>query len=579
MIATGILVQFCLVSAVLTYGLGVYVFSQDPASRSNRLFLASMFAGAYWAFGEFMIWQSAAYDNVLFWLKASAFWPLAIAFLFHFVLVYTGHPAVQKKKAVCLLLLLVYLPALVLSFAGLFTDLIFTVSFMPGTGYTYIPAAGSAVHMLEVVFILAVMTAALVAGIMAYARATDEKVRKQSGLITAAIFIVVLFGSLSGIILPSLAIYVPNLVFFGIVIFSVIIVYAIARYGLFTLTPETAVPDIIRILPDGLILSDMDDRIVTANAAAAAIFSENSGSMTGESVTRFIPQPVYRAIRSEAGARGVVTDFEVALEKPAKPFVRIAAALVRDPDGGPAGLILIVHDITGRKEQEKALRAANEKISLLNQLTRHDISNLVTGLSSYLTLLKMKNGDDESSAQYVDACIEIVGKISQHLRFSREYQEIGKHDPVWQPLTEIVDNAVADLVHPGVEIGIPPSPVEIFADPLAVKVMYNLFENSLRHGDHVTGIRISSQEQGDRALLIIVEDNGTGVPDADKERIFTRGFGKNTGLGLALSREILAVTGITIAENGTFGTGARFIIRIPPPAWRRAGQDPGSLPR
>ncbi|MCX6690353.1 MAG: sensor histidine kinase, partial [Methanoregula sp.] len=59
----------------------------------------------------------------------------------------------------------------------------------------------------------------------------------------------------------------------------------------------------------------------------------------------------------------------------------------------------------------------------------------------------------------------------------------------------------------------------------------------------------------------------------DKKKLFTRGFGKHTGLGLFLSREILAITGITITENGVPGKGARFEITVPKGAWRMAGVD------
>jgi signal transduction histidine kinase len=45
-------------------------------------------------------------------------------------------------------------------------------------------------------------------------------------------------------------------------------------------------------------------------------------------------------------------------------------------------------------------------------------------------------------------------------------------------------------------------------------------------------------------------------------------FGKHTGLGLFLSREILGLTGITITENGIPGSGARFVIRVPAGKWR-----------
>ena len=52
-------------------------------------------------------------------------------------------------------------------------------------------------------------------------------------------------------------------------------------------------------------------------------------------------------------------------------------------------------------------------------------------------------------------------------------------------------------------------------------------------------------------------------PQAEKEKIFDLGYGKNTGFGLAISREILAITGITIRETGTPDEGARFEIAVP----------------
>jgi len=55
--------------------------------------------------------------------------------------------------------------------------------------------------------------------------------------------------------------------------------------------------------------------------------------------------------------------------------------------------------------------------------------------------------------------------------------------------------------------------------------------------------------------------------------LFECGFMNNTGLGLFLSREILAITGITVNENGEPGTGTRFEITVPKGAWRMKGVD------
>ena len=67
----------------------------------------------------------------------------------------------------------------------------------------------------------------------------------------------------------------------------------------------------------------------------------------------------------------------------------------------------------------------------------------------------------------------------------------------------------------------------------------------------------------EQEVIIIIEDNGTGIPLQIKGRIFDRGFGSNTGLGLFLVREILGITGMQIIETGTENIGAKFEIRVP----------------
>ena len=94
------------------------------------------------------------------------------------------------------------------------------------------------------------------------------------------------------------------------------------------------------------------------------------------------------------------------------------------------------------------------------------------------------------------------------------------------------------------------------------QVFCNLIDNSLRHGERVSEIRLSIKKE-DPDLLLIYEDNGTGVVPEEKEKIFLKGFGKHTGLGMFLIKEILSITGLTIRENGIYLQGARFEIRVP----------------
>jgi signal transduction histidine kinase len=102
------------------------------------------------------------------------------------------------------------------------------------------------------------------------------------------------------------------------------------------------------------------------------------------------------------------------------------------------------------------------------------------------------------------------------------------------------------------------------------QVFFNFLDNSLRQGERVTAVQVSCHEEGG-GLTIICEDNGVGVPEEDKERIFERGYGENTGLGLFLAREILSIAGITIQETGETGKGARFEILVPKGVYRVNG--------
>jgi len=116
----------------------------------------------------------------------------------------------------------------------------------------------------------------------------------------------------------------------------------------------------------------------------------------------------------------------------------------------------------------------------------------------------------------------------------------------------------------------------LYADPLIDKIYSNFIDNSLRPGERVTTIRFSC-ERSDKGVIIVYEDNGVGVQDSDKEKIFRKGFGKHTGLGLFLAREIHAITNLTIRETGTLGEGVRLEIFVPTGQFRIPSWYPGEL--
>jgi len=235
---------------------------------------------------------------------------------------------------------------------------------------------------------------------------------------------------------------------------------------------------------------------------------------------------------------------------------------VLDSTGNLLGFRGIDRDVTERNRAEISLRQANKKLNLLSSITRHDIKNQLLALNGFLDILQMKI-PDPAYEHYFNRITEAGSRISAMIEFTREYEMIGVTDPVWQDCHSLIDTAAkaAPLGKIGVKNDIPDG-MEVFADPLIAKVCYNLMDNAARYGGKITSIRFFEEKRNGNNI-IICEDDGNGIAAGDKERIFDRGFGKNTGLGLALSREILDITGITIRENGEPGQGARFEISVP----------------
>lgn len=225
-------------------------------------------------------------------------------------------------------------------------------------------------------------------------------------------------------------------------------------------------------------------------------------------------------------------------------------------------LLTIMNDVTEMIRLSDALLVANKKLNLLSSITRHDILNQVQALFFVEDFLDQKIPKDSSARDELAMLHKTVDTIYSQIKFTKDYQDLGIASPVWLQVVAVVMREGAHKIFSDIAIDVTTGDLEVFADPMFSKVCYNLLENALRHGERVTRITVSWKREVDYGILIF-EDDGMGVAEADKKKIFNRGFGKNTGLGLFLTAEILSITGLSIQETGEEGKGARFEIRIP----------------
>ena len=328
--------------------------------------------------------------------------------------------------------------------------------------------------------------------------------------------------------------------------------------------------NLVEHLPEYIIVYGPDGKILYVNPSSATALGYDAESVVGTSLLSYVAGEHREEVVSRIAERregGEVPSYEIDLltRDGGRRSVVVKGTLIQYSNR-PAVLLLLV-DITERKQVENALQLSNKKINLLAGITRHDINNQLAVLVGYLSILEKKQLDS-SFKEYFLKIATAAQRISAMIQFTKEYENIGVNAPVWQDCRTLIDTAAkqAPLGQVVVKNDLPAG-AEVFADPLIIKVCYNLMDNAVRHGGKILTIRFSCMER-DGNHVVVCEDDGDGVLAEEKERIFERGFGKNTGLGLALSKEILDITGITIRETGEPGKGARFEMMVPKGAYR-----------
>ncbi len=244
--------------------------------------------------------------------------------------------------------------------------------------------------------------------------------------------------------------------------------------------------------------------------------------------------------------------------------IEINSTLVRT--GEVVRTLSLCRDISDRKQAEKTLELARKKLNLLNTVTFQDIQSAIFTLSAYLELTKNTLAD-EKTRSYLEKEISLIQMISSSIKFGRDYQDLGIKPSRWHRVNHVFLYAISHLDFLPITRHVELDGLEIYADPLLEKVLYNLMDNVIRHGVRATEVTLRYQKRAED-LVLIIEDNGIGIPKEKKDLLFERRFGSESGLGLFLVREILSITGITITETGVEGRGARFEILVPANAYR-----------
>lgn len=222
------------------------------------------------------------------------------------------------------------------------------------------------------------------------------------------------------------------------------------------------------------------------------------------------------------------------------------------------------------KEEEDLknnLIEANERLNLLTSNSRHSTANKLMEIYGFTGLIiqeleEMNLPELEKIKKYAEKIKIISESLNRENQRTKIYQESKASEFKIYDI-DGMENLFKDD-YPNLIIINNARKLRVRANKTIMIAINCIIDNTVRHGGKkATQIKISFEVLPNGKVLFICEDNGVGIEYESKDKIFDKGFGKNTGLGLYMTKVILAINNMEIKETGVPGEGARFEILIP----------------
>jgi hypothetical protein len=255
-----VLAIISLISCLMYLTLGLIVLYNNRKSSLNQLFFLVSLAGFIYSFTTVMMWRAPTAENAFIWHKLGTIWPLFVAVAVNFALVFTGNRWIKKP----IQYIPIYVPAIMLWLTDLGTNLINMPPILEYWGFNDQPS-GTWVYGVSTIWtaVLPILTFFLCYRYYRKAKTVGQK--QQRKFVTIGLSIPIIAFIVTNILTRTLEIPIPNL---GIVatLFSTIFVgYAIIKYELFNIDAALAAENILTTMPDSLVLTDVNAKILRVN--------------------------------------------------------------------------------------------------------------------------------------------------------------------------------------------------------------------------------------------------------------------------------------------------------------------------
>jgi len=358
---------------------GTMVLLKDNHGPLNRVFMLLCMTMAYWGFMEFELRHSVNLEQAEMWSRLNFLWPVSVALMVHFVLIFTKQTRLTNSRLTYLVL---YGTAATISVLDVATRKMVGTPFLMYWGWTY-DTPDTLIYHLSAALIVIMAVVALIIAFRYHLQQRDPVKRKQSGLVLVGLAIPVILGSGADAFLPILGIRVPELSATSFALGAAgFIGFAIWKYELFGITAAQAADNILATISDSLFIVNPRDMVITVNKAATELLGYDKKELEDFHLgMAFGEKGVALASGEVLGntcAVQDVTDMETYLisKDGRRILVSLSSSTLRDNRNQLLGKVIVARDMTQRKLAEEQilaqsadLRKANMELLTLNRIS------------------------------------------------------------------------------------------------------------------------------------------------------------------------------------------------------------------
>jgi PAS domain S-box-containing protein len=545
-----VLLLFLTSLTALAWGLyGVVSVDRENRTSTVLAFVAVCVSASIWA-GAYGVQLAAPTLDA----KLAAYGVLHVGAAFvgpawlAFVVSYVGRSDLLTRPAVAAM---VAVPtALMVAFPTNPASLVLTdVSLVTRGSTAFLETRKGPLYQLHLAYSYLLMTAG-VALILSESLRSGRRARRQAGLMVGGtvvplalnvlhVFAIGPFGAVGEVNLTPVSIGIST-VLFGVALF---------RYRLLNLTP-IASRVVLSQIGDGVVVLDRTDSIVDVNPAAERLLGDRD-RLLGTPLSAHVPE--YEGVDTLDADESVLVTVETDDRKTEAHLQLTRSPL--DRGGTRYGWVVLLRDVTELERQRLELERKNERLDSFASVVSHDLRNPLSVIDGYAELAR-ETGDPEHLTVIRDTAARMNDFLEDLLQLSQRGDTVT--DPRTVSLAAVVEDAADSIEDPDLTVTVD-GDARLTADRARLRqALDNLFRNACNHVDGPVSVTVGLLPDG-----FCVEDDGPGVPEADREQIFDVGFTtreEGTGLGLSIVRDIVEAHGWSIAATEGSTGGARFEV-------------------